>query len=100
MNGSQRRDSIAMIKVIAAPSLVIAALFASHCWAHPISASESSARCNEVQLTDFSSVPDAITKVTRANWIAGVGATRGYCEVSGHVAPNVGFVIWLPGDGW
>jgi Tannase and feruloyl esterase len=63
-------------------------------------ADTSTARCKEIEHTDFSSIPDALTQIIETR-SAGSGAGEpAYCEVHGYVAPSIGFMIRIPSDHW
>lgn len=62
----------------------------------------ASERCNALGDANFQQVPDAPTKVIDAKSVdpgTGTGASA-YCEISGYVAPNIGFLLRLPSGGW
>lgn len=68
--------------------------------AHAGLADDASARCKAIQTTDFSRIPDAPTQVMAAASVEPTGGAAGYCQISGYVAPNVGFLLRLPTDHW
>ncbi|MDX2221363.1 MAG: tannase/feruloyl esterase family alpha/beta hydrolase, partial [Rhodospirillaceae bacterium] len=57
-------------------------------------------RCSALPATDFARIPDAASHVTAAKLVAASGDLPAYCQVEGYVAPNVGFELRLPADGW
>ena len=68
--------------------------------AQVLSANDSSARCSALATIDFSQIPDAPARVTAAKEVEASGSTIGYCEVSGNIAPSVGFLLRLPSNRW
>jgi feruloyl esterase len=59
-----------------------------------------SVQCNSLAQSDFSKIPDALTHVIEANLVDPDSDTVGYCQVTGYVAPSVGFVLRLPIADW
>jgi len=81
------------------------------------SVSADDARCRALATTDFSTVPDAPTRISEATLVKDVqgltgkaqvseglvkaiGQVQPTCRVSGYVAPNAGFVLLLPVSQW
>jgi len=81
------------------------------------SVSVEDARCRALATTDFSTVPDAPTRISEATLakdvqgltgkaqvsedpIKAIGQVQPTCRVSGYVAPNAGFVLLLPVSQW
>jgi feruloyl esterase len=80
--------------------VVLAATLAAFGTAHAETASDPVARCTAIGKTDFSRLEDAPTQITATSFVALSNATAGYCQVSGYVTPNVGFILRLPSNGW
>ncbi len=57
-------------------------------------------RCAELLASDFSSVPEAPLKIVGAKSTGTANGVPPACEVSGYVAPSVGFLIKLPRVQW
>lgn len=65
--------------------------------AQGVSSNEVSERCEDLRALDFSQTSDAPTQVMEAKVVSGTADDRTpYCEVSGYVAPTVGFLLRLP----
>jgi hypothetical protein len=58
------------------------------------------ARCKALESEDLSQLIDAPTQIIETKLIDADAHGSGYCQVSGYVAPSVGFVIRLPSDTW
>src|SRR5579872_1981170 len=58
------------------------------------------AAARAVAAGDFSQLPDAPTQVVEATIVDHDGDAPAYCRVRGYVAPQVGFVAWLPLANW
>ena len=75
------------------------------------------ARCRALATADFSTVPDAPTRISEAtlakdvqgltgkaqvseDLARAIGQVQPTCRVSGYVAPNAGFVLLLPASQW
>ena len=56
--------------------------------------------CAALAAQDFSTLPDAATKITSATLVAASGAAPAYCKISGTIAPGSQFVLQLPATGW
>src|SRR5207244_11989558 len=56
--------------------------------------------CEALATVDFSSIPDAPTQITAAELIQTGAGGQDYCQLTGYVAPQVGFLIRLPLSGW
>lgn len=61
--------------------------------------SDAQKRCDKLSELDLSQIPEAPTQIIEAKFSSAVGNSVGYCEVSGYVAPAVGFLLRLP-DQW
>lgn len=57
-------------------------------------------RCKALVSADFSGVLDAPTRVVEAALTKSSGPSGDYCEVTGYVAPSVGFKLRLPVGRW
>jgi feruloyl esterase len=68
--------------------------------AQPSISDGASAQCIAIKHADFSQIPDAPTQIVDILFVKATQANIGYCEVSGYVAPNVGFMIRLPSSNW
>jgi hypothetical protein len=55
--------------------------------------------CEGLLFTDFTNVPDAPTRITSAEMATANGA-KPFCKITGYVAPQVGFELHLPSEGW
>lgn len=64
------------------------------------SEADSSASCKALEKVDLSRIPDAPTQVMGTKLADATDDTAGYCEVTGNVAPSVGFVLRLPLAEW
>lgn len=53
--------------------------------------------CEALRKVDFGSIQDAPTQITATRMVAAAGEVPAHCRVEGYVAPNVGFVLRLPG---
>jgi Tannase and feruloyl esterase len=58
----------------------------------------TSAQCTMLELTDLSTVEDTPTQITAATWVTATTSAPAYCQVTGYVSPQVGFIIGLPID--
>jgi feruloyl esterase len=58
------------------------------------------AQCNAIQREDFSQVPDALIQIMEVKSVAASGAAASYCQVTGYVAPSIGFALRLPISHW
>jgi len=56
--------------------------------------------CEALGRADLSTLQDAPTHITRADWIGRHGDTPSYCRVHGYVEPRIGFEILLPTARW
>jgi hypothetical protein len=70
--------------------------FRSH--AAPIATSH--AECAALAGADFSTVPDAPTQIIESKTVAPSGDVPAYCQASGYVTPNVGFVLRMVQENW
>ncbi len=59
----------------------------------------SAEQCGALSASDFLGTPDAPAQVTRAKWAVRVDDIPPFCQVSGYVAPSVGFELRLP-ENW
>ena len=97
---------VALIVLFGVGSLYIDSALAETAFARAIlngGAANAAARCDDLLSADLSEVPDAPTQVTDAALVVAKGGkadTPARCEVQGYVAPDVGFALWLPADGW
>lgn len=64
--------------------------------AHAASESDASAHCKALLEVDFSSIADAPTRIVEALPTQAVDARPAICQVSGYVAPGLGFTLGLP----
>ena len=81
------------------------------------SVSVEDARCRALAKMDFSTIPDAPTRISEAtlakdvqgltgkaqvseDLVKAIGQVQPTCRVSGYVAPNSGFVLLLPVSQW
>lgn len=72
-------------------------VLASVAFPHARSASlDSVPQCKALANTDFSCLVDAPTQVTASQYVEATGEVPAHCEVSGYVAPSVGFELRLP----
>lgn len=60
---------------------------------------ETAIRCAALKHSDFSHVSDAVISVTDASVVNG-GHEAGYCEVTGYVVPDIGYLLRLPLAHW
>lgn len=56
--------------------------------------------CSALEGTDFSRIPDATTKVTKATVVDADGEVPAHCRVRGYIAPQVGIDLRLPLHTW
>jgi Tannase and feruloyl esterase len=63
-------------------------------------AGEASTRCDALTRMEWANIPDALTRLTESKFVTLDTDTRAYCQVSGYVAPSVGFVLRLPAEHW
>ena len=78
-----------MRRVLALVGLLLALAGSVTAWA-------DQARCEAFVTEDFSAVPEAAAHLLAVSWSAPTSNQAGYCEVSGYVAPSVGFGMRLP----
>src|SRR5690242_20388264 len=62
--------------------------------------SDGAQQCQALAGEDFSRLEDAPTQIMATKSVAATKAMRGYCEVSGYVAPRTGFLLRLPLENW
>jgi hypothetical protein len=87
--------------VLAFVCWVVAAILTS---ATPAASAEppfvaSATPCEALLFTDFANIPDAPTRITSAEMAMAKGA-KPFCKITGYVAPQVGFELHLPSEGW
>lgn len=63
-------------------------------------AADGVARCNEIATTDFSRTPDAPTRIKETQVVEATNTDVRYCQIKGHITPNVGVLLRLPIDNW
>jgi hypothetical protein len=56
--------------------------------------------CAALLRQNFSALPDAPTAITAAALVPASADLPAYCQVQGYVAPQVGFEVRLPTEGW
>ena len=56
--------------------------------------------CAALAQKDFSTIPDAATKITAATLVPASGATPAYCKVTATITPGSQVVLQLPTTGW
>src|SRR5262245_22408769 len=61
-----------------------------------IVAADSTADCNSLNQTDFSGIPDAPTQISMAATTTLATTRQTFCQITGYVAPSVGFELRLP----
>jgi feruloyl esterase len=71
-----------------------------HVMASAAPASALGAKCEALMARDFSTTPDAPTRVSSARPVPAADGKPNYCEVQGYVAPQVGILMWLPSENW
>ena len=49
---------------------------------------------------DFSQIPDAITRITKASVVQPANGVPAYCNASGYIANSIGFELHLPLQAW
>jgi feruloyl esterase len=59
----------------------------------------AAAKCDAFASEDFQAVPEAPTHLYSTKYVEGA-SRRPYCEVIGNIAPQVGFLMWLPAQNW
>jgi pimeloyl-ACP methyl ester carboxylesterase len=70
-------------------------------WAHsPKMAVSKDERCRALLSDDFTLVQDAPAQVTDATLVSAEESLPSHCRVQGYVAPQVGFELRLPVEGW
>lgn len=57
-------------------------------------------RCGMLRKAGLTTLQDAPTHITQAQWVSRQGTSPAYCRVRGYVEPHVGFEILLPAAGW
>lgn len=57
-------------------------------------------RCAELTQVDFAHLPNAPTQIISARLVAAAPERPAHCAIEGYVAPQVGFKIRLPEQGW
>jgi len=65
-----------------------------------VAADSARARCESLSRDDFSTIPDAGTQIVELRTISADGESPAYCRVIGYVAPQIGFELRLPLEGW
>jgi len=55
--------------------------------------------CEALLFHDFAGIPDAPTRITSAERVTTEGV-KPFCKIAGYVAPQVGFELHLPAEGW
>jgi feruloyl esterase len=68
--------------------------------AQAVAPAPAAARCVALARQDWSTLPDTPAVVTAATLVPGTSADPAYCRVEGYVAPQVGFEVHVPVDGW
>lgn len=81
-------------------SVVTVSLNAVPCRAQAGPENDASARCKDVRSADFSQIMDAPTQITETKLVQPSDEISGYCQVSGYIAPNVGFTLRMPTYIW
>ena len=87
------------IKPLILGAIVVVALGAPFTPVEAAPASEASTQCAALKRSDFSRVPDAVTAITDATVVSGTNGP-GYCEVTGYVVPDIGYLLRLPLTHW
>src|SRR5262245_46680602 len=64
------------------------------------SVKDTALRCKALGEADFSQLLDAPTQLLETKPVAPHGDMPGFCQVSGYVTPNVGFLLRLPLSTW
>lgn len=64
------------------------------------SLTDRSDKCTALRHVDFSKMPDAPTQLTETKQVEASQGLPALCEVSGYVAPQVGFLLRFPSDTW
>jgi len=57
-------------------------------------------RCVLLSYKDFSKIKDAPTQMLSASVTPGKNGEPSLCEISGFIAPQVGFTMWMPLENW
>jgi hypothetical protein len=73
------------------------------CWAQDALTGQRpslASACNALESIDLAELQDAPTQITEAKLIDASAESPSYCQVSGYVTPNVGFLLRLPLDQW
>jgi Tannase and feruloyl esterase len=55
--------------------------------------------CEGLLFHDFTTIPEAPTRITGAETVKAQGV-KPFCKITGYVAPQVGFELHLPTEGW
>lgn len=87
-----------MRQVLLLLSLLVVGLNLNSGRAQVAPGNDAAARCLALRNADFSREPDAPTQIIEAKLVS--GDTLSYCQVSGYVTPNVGFLLRLPSTTW
>lgn len=100
MNGSRLAQLETSLPWKTALSAVTALLLVAPDLAHgdPPQVSSSVAQCSALQNADLSQLQDAPTQITETKFLDANTDRPESCQIGGYVAPNVGFVLRLPGD--
>src|SRR5262245_35913794 len=64
------------------------------------SAVDLAARCKDLASQDLSRLEDAPAQITETKLVGSSGRVPAYCEVRGHVVPNLAFLLRLPSENW
>jgi feruloyl esterase len=66
----------------------------------PASATDAAAQCEALRYADFSGIADAPTQVTDTRVVTASAGFPAHCRAQGYIAPNIGYELRLPLDGW
>ncbi|GMU68961.1 MAG: feruloyl esterase [Steroidobacteraceae bacterium] len=87
----------AALQLQAAIVIVAGIVGATPVAAQTVATQAQSAACDALKKVEFEGIQDAATQITATRVVGAEGEVPAHCHVEGYVAPNVGFVLRLPG---
>lgn len=66
----------------------------------PPTGNDPASRCLKLAYADFTTIKNAPTQLTGATVTPAVNGAPAVCEISGFIAPQVAFQMWLPMENW
>jgi len=81
-------------------TLAVVTVMGGNAYGSAEAVTDPTSQCQMLANEDFSRIPDAPTQVSESKVVEPSGNESSYCQVSGYVAPQVGFILRLPITGW